>query len=325
MDVHADTIDLLGAWALGSCEPGEAARVEAHLDVCDGCATQARRLGSAANRLGMDRISPPPPHLRRSVLAAARARRAPRLLPALVAAYAEQTAALDELLGEVAPGDWERADARHGTLGGVLAHLAGNDRTLAADLGLPAVTFTGPGPAARAAWRVQSRILTRAITEGADLDRPVRLAGGGRTGPPLRPLRDALVQRAFETWTHLDDVAATLGRSGPTPPADQVRRIVDLAVRLLPGALAAGDVSCEPHAVLLVLDGPGGGEWILPPDRAGATGPAPAPRVTIQADALEFVRLVANRRTPETLRHRVKGDPDLAGKVLRVATTLGCD
>ncbi len=87
----------------------------------------------------------------------------------------------------------------------MLGHLAGNDALLAAELGLPAVPVpaAGGGPALRAAWRTQAGAVLAGVA-GADLDRAVRLAGPGRR--PVRTLHDALIQRAFETWTHRDDI-----------------------------------------------------------------------------------------------------------------------
>ena len=57
----------------------------------------------------------------------------------------------------------------------------------------------------------------------------------GRDGHQPGPLRAALVQRAFETWVHLEDVRS----HAVTPSPEQVRRIVSLAVNLMPAALAA--------------------------------------------------------------------------------------
>jgi hypothetical protein len=130
----------------------------------------------------------------------------------------------------------------------------------------------------------------------------------------VRPLGDALAQRAFETWTHRDDIGATRTAA----PPEQVHRIVELAVALLPDAMRAADPGWADPPVRLVLHGSGGGEWTVP---AGASDVS----VTIGADAVEFTRLVANRHSPETLPHTATGDRALAGAVLRVATTLGCD
>jgi hypothetical protein len=142
-----------------------------------------------------------------------------------------------------------------------------------------------------------------------------------RTGTPrtaahksLRTLRDALVQRAFETWTHRDDIGAI----GAIPPPEQIHRIIELAVALLPAALRVNDPAHADRAWRLVLHGSGGGDWTVP---AGAE----RVEVTIGTDAVDFARLAANRRQPRLLPHTVTGDHALAEAILRVATTLGCD
>lgn len=329
MNAHADVLDLLGAWALDACDSGEAAAVEAHLETCDDCASEARQLRAAASWLGFDRVESPPPGLRRATLAKARQRRAPTPLATLVEAYADQVALLDRLLGTIQLGDWQRGDPRHGDVRGMVLHLTGNDALLAADTGLPVVaalpvgTAAGArswtGPATREAWHGQANALLHGL-RGVGLDRPVRLAGKGQ--PRLRPLREALVQRAFETWTHRDDLAMMIGRPQPAPPPEQVRRIVALAVGLLPEVLLAHGVSRPGGGARLALTGTAGGEWEFP---LGDRVPTERVEVTITADAVEFARLVANRRSPDTLGHTVSGDLALAATVLRVATALGCD
>jgi hypothetical protein len=315
MNAHAEVLDLLGAWALDACDSGEAAAVEAHLSHCHDCATEARQLRAAASWLGFDRVEAPPPGLRQATLAKARQRRAPMPAATLVEAYADQVALLDRLLGTVQFEDWRRTDPRHGDMRGMIVHLAGNDARLAADTGLRVVTGVS---ATREAWRSQAEVLLGGLRQ-IGLDRPVRLAGAGQR---LHPLRDALVQRAFETWIHRDDLAMSIGAPQPAPPPEQVRRIVDLAVRLLPDVLLAHGVSRPGGAARLALTGAAGGEWTFP---VGDRVPTERVEVTITADAVEFARLVANRRSPDTLGHTVAGDLALAAAVLRIATALGCD
>ncbi|WP_345074473.1 zf-HC2 domain-containing protein [Phytohabitans flavus] len=317
MYVHDEVLDLIGAWALDACDPDEAARVDAHLRGCATCAAEARRLRSAASWLAADRMVPAPPALRHRVLAGAHAARPAALMRTLLGAYAGQAALLDRLLGAVRADDWTRPDPRHETLGGVVAHLAGNDAMLAADLGLSVVPLPSGAPAeVHAAWREQSRVIVDGLAgHQGGLDQRVRLAHTGP--PPLRPLRDALVQRAFETWTHLDDIGSAVGRGTTTPPPEQVRRIVDLAAALLPGAVRGSDSGDEVGTVRLVLEGAGGGEWTLPCGRGDDT--------TIYADAVEFTRLVANRRGADSLSHTTAGSPAVSTRVLHVAATLGCD
>ena len=313
MDAHAGIAGLLGAWALDGCSGTEAAAVRAHLVECVDCAARARRLRSAAGWLGIDGVRPAPEGLRGSVLAAARARRPPVAWVTVTNAYAGQVALLDAALAELPAAGWRRADSRHGDVRGVVGHLAGNDALLAAELGLPAVPGPagGGGEAVRVAWRAQAEAVLAGVV-GADPGQLVRLAGPGRR--PVRTLGEALVQRAFETWTHRDDIGATR----TVAPPGQVHRIAALAVALLPAALRAGDPAQAGRAWRLVLHGPGGGEWTVP---AGAAGV----EVTIGADAGDFTGLAANRRSPATLPHTVTGDHALAAAILRVTATLGCD
>jgi hypothetical protein len=316
MDVHAGASDLLGAWALDACEASEAAAVEAHLGDCARCAAEAGQLRSVVGALGVDQVRLAPAALRSTTLAAARTRRPPLLLRTLVEAYAGQVARLGTLLDDFGTGDWDRPDPRHENARGVLAHLARNDAMLAEDLDLPVLAIpAGPGPAVRAAWRAQSRILVRGLDDVA-LDREVRLAGRG--AHRTRPVRDVLVQRAFETWTHRDDMAG-----GPlaAPPPAEVGRIVELAVRLLPAALHAYGLSRPDEAARLVLGE--AQEWMVPIGHLGSAWDAVA--VTIRTEAVEFARLVANRRTSDTVRHTMTGDRRLGTEVLRIASTLGCD
>jgi uncharacterized protein (TIGR03083 family) len=322
MDAHAGVPDLLGAWALDACVGGEATAVEAHLAECPSCAGEARRLRAAAGWVGVLAARPAPAGLRQAVLDAARIHRPPSLARTLTAAYARQVSLLDQVLEDVEPADWRRADPRHRDLRGVVVHLVRNESMLAADLGLPVVALrAASGPAVREAWRAQAESLRQGLSGEIELDRPVRLASARR--PALRPLRDALVQRAFETWTHRDDIAAAMGRSEPAPPPEQVRRIIELAVRVLPEALRGYGITRPGQAGKIVLSGPVSGEWTFP---IGHQQPDPLYiQVAISADGLDFARLAANRRAPDTFPHTVTGDRALATRVLRTVATLGCD
>ncbi|MBO0684397.1 MAG: maleylpyruvate isomerase family mycothiol-dependent enzyme [Candidatus Dormibacteraeota bacterium] len=322
MSAHGGVPDLLGAWVLDACDGDETLAVESHLRECESCSAEARRLRGAVGWLGASDVAPVPTRLRQATLAKARERRPPALLPTLVGAYARQVTLLDRVLDGFEPEDWLRLDPRHDDLSGVVVHLTGNDAMLAADLGLPvAAGPAGPGRAVQEVWRDQARILLEGLSGPVELDRQVRLAGRGE--PRLRPLREALIQRAFETWTHLDDIGAAVGRPQPTPPPEQVRRIVDLAVALLPEALREQGLSRPGRVGRLVLEGPGGGEWTFPLG-PGAGGGAEV-EVTVSAEAMEFARLVARRRPPESVRHTVTGDGALGAHLLWVASMLGCD
>jgi Putative zinc-finger len=322
MDAHAGVPDLLGAWALDACPGAEATAVEEHLAACPSCAGEAWRLRAAAGWIGVLSARPAPAGLRQVVLEAARTQRRPSLARTLTAAYARQVTQLDQILDALQPADWQRPDPRHRDLRGMVVHLVRNDSMLAADLGLPVVAVRATsGPAVREAWRAQAEALRQGLSGEVDLDRRVRLVGAGRA--VVAPLGDALVQRAFETWTHRDDVAATVGRSQPAPSPEQLRHIVDLAVRMLPEALHGHGISRGGKAGRIVLSGPVSGEWTFPIGHWQVD--AGQVELTISADGLEFTRLAANRRAPDTFPHAVSGDWALATRVLRTVATLGCD
>ena len=94
-------------------------------------------------------------------------------------------------------------------------------------------------------------------------------------------------------------------------------------VRLLPASLRVAGADRPPRSAHLALVGPGGGDWVISP--AVQDAPARPPDATVTMETVEFCYLLGNRRNPESVRHRVEGDPAVAATLLRAATTLGCD
>lgn len=265
----------------------------------------------------------PPVDLRGQVLHAARRRRtpAPPELVALLRPYAHQVAQLERLLETLlAPDDWATPLPRHADVAGVVTHLADNDAMVAQDLGLAG--DESRAPARR--WGPQTGALLTALSrhDVAVLDRPVRMAGKGRL--QQRPLRDALVQRTLETWVHADDIRRALHRPPVAPPADHIRLIVDLVVRLLPLALAQQQPGAPPagQGARLVLTGPGCGTWTFPLEPGGAVCRV---TVVVRTAALDLCQLVANRRPLAEFPCTVEGDATLAQDLLQAASTLACD
>ena len=131
------------------------------------------------------------------------------------------------------------------------------------------------------------------------------------------PVNALLIVRAFELWTHENDIRAAVGWAPSAPEPSTLRLMTDLAARMLPHAGAALP---EPVDVRLVLTGPGGGTWDVT-----MGGDAPAASVAIVADAVDFCRLVANRVTPAGLDVAITGDPHRVAAVLAAAATLALD
>ena len=344
-DGHAAVTELLGAWALDACSEEEAATVQDHLAGCRSCAAEADRLGRAAAGLATTLAVPPPARLRGAVLAAAVARR-PAAGEEASTGYAAWVERFDTLLERLTPAQWRERVVHDWTVQDLVAHLIATDELLVAQLGSaddetledPAELDGGlpsrrtaaaigeqrgrPPGRTRAAWRAQADHLlrdARSTTPGA-LDRQVRLVDPRL---PRQPLRTALVQRLFETWIHTDDIGRVLG-GPPAPPDEQdVALIVAFGVRLLPAALRLAGADRPPRSARLVLVGPGGGDWVISP--AVQRAPARPPDATITMEAVEFCYLLGNRRDPDSVAHRVAGDPAVAATLLRAATMLGCD
>ncbi|MFI6923495.1 maleylpyruvate isomerase family mycothiol-dependent enzyme [Nonomuraea spiralis] len=284
--------------------PGEAD----HLAACPECSAALALVGLP------ETAAEPPPTLREAVLSGARRRRAPAALgvASVTVPYAEQVALMDDLLAELSLPQWDAPIARHGTVRDLVGHLAANDATVAAFMGLP-----GAGTAREhRRWRDQAGSLLERVSRAGEVLLGVEVALAG-VRPARAPLRQAMIQRTFETWTHADDIRAATGRP-PAPPRDEhVHLIAEFGLALLPRALkgARRDVS-----VTVVLTGPGGGTWTVPLSRAAGRVAA-----LVSADAVGFCRLLAGRRPPDTFPYAAEGDPALARDLIHAAATLGCD
>jgi uncharacterized protein (TIGR03083 family) len=327
-EAHPD--DLLGAHVMDACSDAETAAVTAHLAHCTRCAAGADRLRAAAERVGEAAWRRPPPELRSRVLAAARAARPPCAaeIEELLAPYVAQVAEFDRLLGGLDAPLWLRPVGPHATVRALVTHLRANDTMVAAATGAAGGIVRRDRPEESTVdvhrrWRSQAERLVRTVAaaEPPALELPAPLAGAA---PVRRPLREALTQRAFETWIHADDVRTLLALPPQAPPPRQLRAIADLALRLLPGAMDAAGRG-RPHQVIrLTLTGPGGGERLVALSAATpTTGSTVVAEVTVAAEL--FCRLVAGRAGVLPAGVSVGGDTGAAAAFLGVAATMGCD
>lgn len=277
-----------------------------------------------------------PAGLRDRVLSASRRARAagspipqiPEISP--VEAFSRAADAFHGLLCALGGEHWQLAVLRDLDVQGLVGHLIGVEedvhRCLAGDLdvaGADHVTSTQPA-ALRQGGRppVQTRSEWRGATERtllevhafADLGAEVAIWG-------IRlPLGALLVVRAFELWTHENDIRRVTGLPASLPDAATLRLMTGLAVRLLPlGASRTGlSASIKVH---MVLTGPGGGTWDV---IVGEDGGSPEP-VSVVTGAVGFCRLAANRIRPADLDVYVTGDPARATGVLTAAAALALD
>ncbi|WP_051969959.1 zf-HC2 domain-containing protein [Kitasatospora azatica] len=351
---HDALRSLLGAWALRACQPEEAAELERHLAGCADCAEEGDRLRRAAGRLSIDDPLDQPDGLRQQVLDFCLARRAPaHPLAPWAAPFAAETAKLDALLRDLGRAEWREVAELpwHGGVlrlnpAEVLCHLAAVDGLLATTLGLPdpvkptepQVPRQGGQPAGPWAGLLdRTERLTRAQAEASTEE--VRLLWRSQTQAVLRfaeppaaalevdygfatvPVRDAFIDRAFETWIHGEDVARAVDYPYALPSPSHLRLMVDLAARMLPAALAGrrqaafagGPAETGDGRVLrLVIEGPASGEWLIPLDgparQASPEPPQADPVAELVMDGVEFCQLAAAHRDPEHLPVGEYGD-----------------
>ena len=277
--------------------------------------------------------------LRTRVLSAAMTERAPGHASEPVGritgteCFRRVTSTLRRLLDDLHRGEWERPTIRDLTVQELVGHLIGVETGFAAAL-------SGDDSAA-SAHHVESTQAWAAAQVGRPpaatlelwllaLEETLGLVGSRGADERLRFHRielalDAwMVVRAFECWTHQEDIERATGRPVTAPDAQVLRRMTELAVDLLPGGMALAGVAGG-H-VRLVLTGDGGGSWDVGADsgvvRAGPGRPW-ASHVTV--DVVTFCRAVANRVTFESAAPRVEGHETIARELFAGASALALD
>ncbi|WP_437109836.1 maleylpyruvate isomerase N-terminal domain-containing protein [Streptomyces scopuliridis] len=361
---HKVLMSLLGAWALSACSGEETMLVEAHLTECAPCADEALRLRDAVGLLHADGNLDLDPLLRSRVLERALGRRPARIpVPGWAAPYDAETARLDALLRDIGDAEWhapvrlkwyedEGAASRRTTVAGVIGHLMTVDGLVATSLGLDdplgsdAAASAHPTERTESFWRAAKPPPTRTVHEpwreqSHTLIRTVSFAGRGVAelsvsyGFFALPLRDALLDRAFECWVHGADIAEAVDYPYKPPTGGHLHEMIDLATRLLPAALAirrrsglatparelvtAGSPGRSLH---LEIEGAGGGDWFIALDSPAAVGSRERTVAHVALDGVEFCQLVAGRVSPEDAAAGQDGDRVAIRDVLFAAATM---
>ncbi|MGW5419155.1 maleylpyruvate isomerase N-terminal domain-containing protein [Streptomyces sp. NPDC003943] len=360
---HRVLKSLLGAWALSACSAAETRAVEDHLTECAPCAEEALRLRDAVGLLHAERDLDLDPLLRSRVLENCLGRRPARIpVPAWATPYDAETARLDALLRDIGEAEWhapvrlkwfegERRVNRKTTVAGVIGHLLAVDGLVAASLGLDDPLGKGVGelsPAERteAYWNAAVRPPTRTIREpwreqGHTLIRTVSFAGRGVAdltvtyGDFAMPLRDALLERAFECWVHAGDIAEAVDYPYEPPSGAHLHGMIDLAARQLPAVLAGrrrAGLAAPPRELVtagspgrslhLEIEGAGGGHWFIALDSPAALGSRDHAVAQVAMDGVEFCQLVAGHIPPEDAAAGQDGDREAIRDVLFAAASL---
>ncbi|MFH9135280.1 zf-HC2 domain-containing protein [Streptomyces sp. NPDC017524] len=354
---------LLGAWALSACSAEETAALEDHLTACAPCADEALRLRDAVGLLHTDGSLDLDPTLRSRVMDGCLSRRPARIpVPEYAAPYDAETARLDALLRDIGDSEWhapvrlrwfeeEREVSRRTTVAGVIGHLTAVDGLLSAALGLDDPLGGGEAPLdpterTERLWSAAHRPPTRAVREpwraqSHELIRTASFAGRNVAeasvsyGAFALPLQDALLDRAFECWVHGGDIADAVDYPYEAPSAAHLHRMIDLAARLLPAAMAgrrraglAGPAKdlvtagAPGRSVHLEIEGRGGGDWYIALDSPAALGSPERTVAQVALDGVEFCRLAAGHISPVEAAAGQEGDREAIRDVLFATASL---
>jgi uncharacterized protein (TIGR03083 family) len=323
--------ELLGAYALDAVDADEAVAVEEYLERAPRAAHEVARLRKAAAWIGATEALTPPPELHDTVLEAARSgRSAGTDDDPFLAVYRNVTSRFDAVLDEMTDGSLDVRTFNGLTVRELVIHLASMESTVAQVIGRPTVPdVTEPDIERRTAILVERfrdrplrdvREVWRASVDairqwfvGEPPDTSVHVFG-------ITVGRDSLlVTRAFETWTHTDDLRRVLGRDLEPPPPSTLRRMADLSVTSMPAALEVAGRARPGKMARIVLTGDGGGDWLIP---FGFAEVGEAPDVVFTADVVDWCRCVSERLAPEALPRQVEGDPTLADDLAAAASAF---
>ncbi len=287
-----------------------------------------RALHETVAALDLLLASAPPPHIRANVLRTASERRPPQTEPSPVTAlYSTQVAELAELLDELDEQHWRRQIGPYDwTVHGLIAHLLVIEHYTAGRLGIGPddssdehhlaigadriANELGRAPKATASEWLERAQATVAVLDDDTYELPTDV---DLHGWPLS-LDGALTARAFEIWTHADDIRRATARPVRSPIAGDLRTMSGFSVRTLPLTLelvAPGQPLTPTH---IVLTGPGGGTFDI--------GRHPGSVTTIVTDVVDYCRLVARRVVLDDLDCTIDGDRELARALLTGASAF---
>ena len=335
------TLDDLAAYALDAHDPDDTTAIESHLLAEPGAARWEQALRDAAGALAAagTREVDPPPDLRERVLAAARQRRPPDRSEggaSPVAIHRVEVMRLLFLLRALSPEDWSRPvdppEFAGWSVHDVVVHLVANESLLARDLGVPVTGIpetAGDNEGRTAAAQARHRALppARAVAEleaaaesvddvvgpldDAGLDGQIPWWGGSA------PIRQALLVRAFETWTHADDIRRALDIPMQAPTPASLQTMTRAACGFVPAMLAVRGAD-HPDRVVRFRFPDLGAAWDVNLGEIGRARPAGEDPVDaeITIDAVDLCRGIGARIPDDGLTYVSRGDDHLARDVV---------
>lgn len=291
------------------------------------------RLEDVANEWGVSRVlaafseldaAAPADEVRAAVVEAAAA--SPRALTSPITAtelFARRVNAMRSLLEQLGDADWKRQAAPYSwSVHGLVAHLLVIERYTAVQFGLGDDASLGDdedhlamGAALIGAelsdapsstvdrWAAAAmKVVSYAESDAFRPEETMTLHGWPFSAAA------ALVARAFELWTHTDDICRAVGLPPEPISAEELRTMSSFSVASLAFLLPTVESNRVMAPTRVVLTGAGGGTYDI-----GGNGERTA---LIVADVVEYCRVVARRVEPRDLVATVEGDEVLARALL---------
>jgi uncharacterized protein (TIGR03083 family) len=342
------TLDDLVAYALDAHDADDDAAVAAHLRDNPDAVRWEEALRSAAGEFAaavIDEVAPPD-GLRGLALGEARRRRAPAEMVAgasPIEAHRVELSRAVLLLRDLAEQDWSRPvdppEFAGWTVHDVAVHLAANASLVANNLGagvpgIPETTADNEGRTAQARARHAGRSPALAVAEleasAEAADRAVSQRGEARLDEPIEwwgghaATGVVLLIRAFETWTHADDVRRAIGTAMVPPPPPSLLTMAHAAAGFVPSLLAARGAYHPDRLVRFRFTDLPGAAWDVDLGAIGAIRPAGDDPVDaeIVTDAVGFCRGISARLPAGELRRTIAGDEELAEEVVEALPAL---
>jgi uncharacterized protein (TIGR03083 family) len=238
--------------------------------------------------------------------------------------HTEVETTLVELLEQVPDSAHELPTLNGLTVRELIAHLAAMESVLAMWMGVPTVpeivderieertaavvemTRDWPFAEVIALWR-RSMAAVRAAAPGSPTS---------RWFASVMPTDLVLLVRAFETWTHTDDIRRALGRALDAPSAAALRTMSAGSMTMVPSALQKSGLSRPGRSARIVLTGPGGGDWSVPMAVGAEVG---EPDVVLTLPVVDWCRRFSERLGPDELDLSVRGDRELGAALVAAA------
>ncbi len=313
MTLSRDDIEShLEAFVLDALDDDLTRAIDASLAQQPDLADRATRLQAALASLAYEHRHSTPTSLRARILDAANARRPAGVGAAVTSAasaidcYRITASNISTTLAGLSTDDRSRQTVYRISVGELVRHLNGVERHLIqqleggdSDIPTPSthramrddVDAADPRDAV-ATWFGLAGALESAVEAGGTDDTILNL------GNLSLGLDVMLVARAFELWTHDEDIRRATGRPLAPPPAAVLHSMAATVLELLPSVMAAEEAN-RGKSIRITLTGDGGGSWVRQIAEVGQPTTAPDPFATadgtLVADIVDFCRLAADR------------------------------